>query len=140
LVANAGTDDEFLQAIRKDAEKGDPVSQAWLGDLYAKGEGAPGDDATAIKWLRLASDKGSTEAQQKLGFQYFQGRGVPQNYVVAYLWMNAAAVATSGASQQAALRNRDMVAAKMTAAQRAEAQRLLQASALKLSRTAPSRP
>ena len=37
-----------------------------LGLMYAQGEGAKRDPATAEKWFRRAADHGSVEAQVKL--------------------------------------------------------------------------
>jgi hypothetical protein len=51
---------------------------------------------------------------------YVDGHGVPQDYVQAHMWFNLAGA--SGVAK--ALKNRDTVAAKMTPAQIAEAQRL----------------
>ncbi len=56
---------------------------------------------------------------------YDVGQGVPQDYVQAHKWYN---LATSrfppGENRDLAVKNRDLVATKMTAAQIAEAQRL----------------
>jgi TPR repeat protein len=51
---------------------------------------------------------------------YFQGQGVPQDYIIAHQWANLAAA--RGAENAVELR--DGIAAKMTPAQIAEAQRL----------------
>jgi TPR repeat protein len=52
---------------------------------------------------------------------YANGHGVPQDYVLAHMWFNLAAA--TGMVETAAA-DRDMVAAKMTPAQIAEAQKL----------------
>ena len=54
---------------------------------------------------------------------YANGQGVPQDYVQAQKWFNLGA--TSGDAK--AVKNRDIVASKMTPAQIAEAQRLASA-------------
>jgi uncharacterized protein len=51
---------------------------------------------------------------------YFLGHGVPENYIIAHQWFNLAAA--GGGKNAEDLRN--TVAAKMTQAQIAEAQRL----------------
>jgi uncharacterized protein len=51
---------------------------------------------------------------------YGTGHGVPQDYVIAHMWFNLAAA--SGDKEAAEVR--DMLAAKMTPAQVAEAQKL----------------
>jgi len=56
---------------------------------------------------------------------YDQGHGVPQDYAQAHMWYNlAASHAEDPATRETAVKNRDDVAAKMTPAQIAEAQRL----------------
>lgn len=58
---------------------------------------------------------------------YYYGRGVPQDYVEAHKWYILAAAnypASETESRNMAAKNRDGVAAMMTPAQIAEAQRL----------------
>jgi len=59
-------------------------------------------------------------AQGNLGMMYANGRGVPQDYVQAHMWLNLA----SAGGNEIGRKNRDMVAAKMTPAQIAQAQQL----------------
>ena len=54
---------------------------------------------------------------------YGNGQGVPQDYVQAHKWFNLSAAS----GDAGALKNRDDVAARMTPAQIAEAQRLASA-------------
>ncbi len=78
------------------------------------------DYPTALRlWMPLAR-QGDAGAQFNLGIMYANGRGVPQNYVLAYMWSN---LASAGGNAYGG-KNRDEVAAKMTPAQIAEAQRL----------------
>ena len=88
--------------------------------MYDHGQGVPQDYAEAVKWYRLAADQGYAVAQYNLGFMYADGQGVPQDYVQSHMWFNLAA-AQSDAN---AVQNRDIIAAKMTPDQIAEAQRL----------------
>jgi len=56
---------------------------------------------------------------------YHKGEGVPQDYVQAHLWFNlAASTLKEPKKREIAVSSRDLVAAKMTPAQIAEAQRL----------------
>lgn len=71
-------------------------------------------------WFRKAADQGNALAQSYLGALYFNGEGVPQDYVIAHMWLNLGAA--GGEDYAAEWRN--MVAAKMTPAQIAEAQKL----------------
>jgi TPR repeat protein len=70
-----------------------------------------------------AADQGNADAQFRLGQMYANGQGVRQNNVQAHKWFNL--VAVSGGAD--AVENRAIVAAKMTPAQIAEAQRLASA-------------
>jgi TPR repeat protein len=57
----------------------------------------------------------------------YDGNGVPKDYVQAHKWFNLAAPkyeASEALRPETAIQNRDRVAAKMTPAQIAEAQRL----------------
>jgi len=103
-----------LQLLRPLAEKGDPEAQINLGNMYFDGNGVPQDNGESVKWYLLAADQGSADAQIALGFLYEYGEAVPQDYVQAHKWFD---LAGSGLY-------RDTLAAKMTPAQIAEAQKL----------------
>jgi len=118
-------DAEAAKWFRKTAEQGDADAQYLLGFLYAEGPGVPQDFAEAAKWLRKAAMQGYAFAQGDLGFMYEKGRGVPQDYVQAHMWYNlAASRLPPGTKRDLAVKNRDIVAAKMTPAQISKAQRL----------------
>ncbi len=64
-------------------------------------------------------------AQYNLGVMYDIGRGVPQDYAQAHMWLNLAASRfPPGKDRDNAVKNRDIVAEKMTPAQISEAQKL----------------
>jgi uncharacterized protein len=93
--------------------------------MYEDGRGVPQDYAQAVGWYRKAADQGDSLAQFKLGLIYGQGQGMPQDYVRAHMWFNIAAAGASDASvRDQSVKYRDLVAAKMTPEQIAEAQRL----------------
>jgi uncharacterized protein len=106
---------------RKAAEQGDAGAQRSLGNMYRIGRGMPSDNAAAASWYRKAAEQGDARAQNNLGIMYDKGQGVQQDYVTAHMWLSLAA-ATSGFNE--AVRNRDIVAKRMTPAQIAEAQKL----------------
>jgi len=55
----------------------------------------------------------------------YEGHGVPQDYVIAYMWLNLSAAGPNNREGvKLASELRDVVAAKMTPAQIAEAQKL----------------
>jgi uncharacterized protein len=97
------------------------ISGAFAG-LFEEGLHARdrGDYATAMRYFRPLADRGDPMAQSNLGFMYLYGRGVPQDYISAHMWFNLAA---SGGDRSAHFA-RDLVAAKMTPVQMAEAQKL----------------
>ncbi len=83
-----------------------------------------GDYATALREWRPLAEQGHADAQFKLGVMYFNGRGVPQDYAQAHKWFNFAASSFPPGVRNKSVKNRDIVAKKMTPEQIAEAQRL----------------
>ena len=141
-----------LRLLRPLAEQGNARAQSTLGFMYANGRGVAKDDAAAVSWYRKAAeqgyvraqldlggiyetqnddvaaaswyrkaaDQGLAFAQHDIGVMYAAGRGVAQDYVQAHMWFNlSAAQGNAGA-----VKNRNLIAAHMTPAQLAEAQRL----------------
>ncbi len=74
-------------------------------------------EAASTQW-RSAAAGGDRRAMLALGRLLVQGRGVPQDYVEAHKWLSLAA----SRGERAALKERDVLAAKMTAEQVAAAQ------------------
>ena len=97
-------------AARADFEAG---SAAWDAGRHAE---------ALSEWQAAAAD-GDGRAMLRLGRAFRAGIGVPADYVAAYMWLNLAA----GAGHAEAAAERDALAAVMTAAERAEAQRLARA-------------
>jgi TPR repeat protein len=107
---------------RKAAEQGDAAAKSDLADIqerlgimYELGAGVAKDHAEAAVWYRMAAEHGNADAQAGLGNLYLNGRGVPQDSVTAHM---------SESGDQEAAKARDSVAAKMTPAQIAEAQKM----------------
>ena len=125
-----GVPPDYAEAVlwyRRAAEKGLVVAQFMLGLMYAEGEDVPQDYAEAVRWYRRAAEQDNADAQFKLGVGYDNGYGVPQDLVQAHKWYNLAASRASGVDQdlrEKAVRSRDRIAARLTPAQLAEAQRL----------------
>jgi hypothetical protein len=118
---------EALRWFRNAADKGDAAAQFYLGFMYSEGQGVPRDYAEAAKWFQSAADKGDAQAQYNLGLFYAKGEmgaREPDN-VSAYMWFNLAAAGfpASDPRRSTAVGDRDVVAAKMTAEQIAEAQK-----------------
>lgn len=104
------------------AEGGRASAQHFLGKMYENGLGVPQDYVQAAKWYRLAAEQGHGGAQLFLAGMYAAGEGVPRDYVQAYKWFELSA---AGGGGDFAASSRDKVAAKLTPAQIAEAQRLV---------------
>ncbi len=82
-----------------------------------------GDYAAALREWRPLAEQGHAMAQTFLGVMYSKGQGVPQDYVLAHMWFDLAA--WPGQSlRDLVIKDREAVAAWMTPAQIAEAQRL----------------
>ncbi len=109
------------------AKQGNAKAQYNLGVMYRKGQGVPQDDAEAVKWYRKAAEQGYAGAQNNLGFMYGKGQGVPQDDAQAHMWYNLAASRfPPGENRDQSVKNRDIVAERMTPAQISEAQKLAQ--------------
>ena len=124
MYANGqGVPQDYATAVswyRKAAEQGDDRAQHNLGFMYANGQGVTQDYAAAVSWYRKAAEQGHATAQHTLGVMYDKGQGVPQDYVQAHMWLNLAAAK----GETNAVKNRDIVAKKMTPAQIGEAQKM----------------
>ncbi len=114
-----------IRELRPLAEQGVAEAQSNLGVMYERGQGVPQDYAEAVKWYRKAAEQGNASAQHNLGVMYDKGGGVPQDYVQAHKWYNLAASRhPPGEDRDRAVKNRDIVAKRMTPAQISEAQQL----------------
>ncbi len=109
----------------KAAEQGDAAAQNNLGVMYKMGLGVPQDYAEAVRWWRKAAEQGHANAQYNLGLMYKNGLGVPQDEAQGYMWFNlAASTFPPGEDRDQSVKNRDIVAKRMTPAQISEAQKL----------------
>ena len=123
-----GVPQDYAEAVkwfRLAAEQGNAGAQNSLGVMYERGRGVPLDDAEAVNWYRKAAEQGDATAQSNLAVMYTHGRGVQTDDVQAHKWFN---LATSrlplGDARTKGLQNRDLIAAFMTPAQIAGAQKL----------------
>lgn len=108
------------------AEKGDAEAQYHLALMLGEGQSIPENDVDAATWYRRAAAQGHAQAQYNLGLAYARGEGVAQDNVRAHMWFNIAATRFAGDSRgrAAAVKNRDVIAGKMSREDLAEAQRL----------------
>jgi TPR repeat protein len=118
-----GTTDTQLAAqwFEKAAIQGHADAQVSLGQMYEDGRGVKQDYKKAAEWYRRAAEHvpnlgGAGQGRNDLGLLYEDGLGVPKDYVQAYMWYT---LANSG-------QNCAMLQSKMTPAQVAEAQRMVE--------------
>ncbi len=128
-------DSEAVRWYRKAADQGKVEAETHLGQMYSEGQGVTQNYAEAVKWYRLAAEQGDPDAQHDLGLAYEEGEGIAQDFVLAYVWYSLAVSRYSALDKQLekapesdyrrdSMRQRDELAAKMTPAQIAEAQKL----------------
>ena len=106
------------------AEQGHATAQFNLGVMYEDGRGVPQDHAEAVKWHQFAAEQGHADAQHNLGVTYATGQGAQQDYVQAHMWFSLAGSRFPPDEDRDAVQSRDWVAAQMTPAQIAEAEKL----------------
>lgn len=107
---------------RKAAEQGHILASNNLGAAYEDGRGALQDHVEAVRLYEVAARANSTWGQRNLGRMLRDGKGTDANIVQAHAWLNLAASAEK--PQPDAIKERDALAAEMSSAQLAEAQRL----------------
>ncbi len=101
------------------------TAPAWAGFDEGVAAAKRGDYATALRELRPFAEQGNAKAQYSLGLMYRTGLGVPQDYAEALQWYNlAASRLPPGEDRDKAVKNRDIVAKRMTPAQISEAEKL----------------
>jgi TPR repeat protein len=113
---------EALKWIRKAADRGYDDAQYRLGVFYENGQGVPHDNAAAAMWYRKAADQGMGRAQLNLGFL----RAAAHDFVQAHMWFTLAIARierSDAKNRDIAAKSRDTIAAAMTTAQVAEAQK-----------------
>ncbi len=126
-LGGAGGREEAIKWLRKAAEQGNSIAQVNLGSIYKL---PPQDYVEAVKWLRLAAEQGDATAQLAIGViyayanQWVFAKGVPEDHVQAYMWLSLGASRFPASSKYYHSSDLDHVAAKMTSAEIAEAQRL----------------
>src|SRR5262245_28209441 len=120
---------EAAKWYRRAAESGYLPAAVNLALLYSGGgAGVAQDSAEAAKWLQFAAERGHATAQAMLGFAYASGRGVAADPVTAKMWLTLAADRLPlGRERDEAVRLRDSVALKLSAAQIEEARSRVQA-------------
>ena len=73
------------------AERGDPVTQFYLGEMYRQAQGVPYDMAEASQWYRKAAEQGHAEAQFQLAALHESGYGMERDRTQGVVWLSRAA-------------------------------------------------
>jgi hypothetical protein len=120
---------EAAKWYRQAAEQGHAEAQNRLGEMYDQGQGVKRSKAEAVKWYRKAAEQGHAKAAYKLGLRYMRSarHGASKDRVQAFMWLRVAASRLGPDDrnlQDQALKLRNEIAAKMTAQEIAEAERL----------------
>ena len=84
-----------LQVWMDGAQRGDPKSQMYVGEIYEKGLGVPPDYAAAAQWYRRSAEQGYAPAALSLGVLYENGLGVPRDPKQAAQWYGRATGAST---------------------------------------------
>ena len=77
----------------------------------------------AMFWFKQLADEGDPDAQYNLGVLLWKGQGVPADLQQAYVWFSVSAANSSGEANKRASSARDIVAAKLTPEQLAQAKK-----------------
>ena len=105
------------------AEGGDRNAQFTIGFMYDYGRGLPASKPDAVTWYRLAAEQGLTVAQFTLGTIFEAGRAAPLDLIEAFRWYSVAARnLAEGETRDTVIERRDAVAARLSIADRAEAE------------------
>ncbi|MBK9306302.1 MAG: sel1 repeat family protein [Nitrospira sp.] len=106
------------------AEQGVASAQFYLGVMHDRGRGVRQDYQMAVAWFRKAAAQGYPGPQNNLGLIYERGRGVRKDLVRAFMWYQLAGALVPGDEGEAALKRRDVLSSKMTAAQIEQAEEM----------------
>ncbi len=73
------------------ADKGDPVAQRNLGELYFNNELITPDYKKAFAWFKKSAEQGDALSQRYLGMMFFIGTAPERNMKNAKMWLSKAA-------------------------------------------------
>ncbi len=130
----AYNDGRYAEAARiwaNTARQGDATAQYYLGRLYESGVGGRQDYALAARYYTSAARQQHPYAQAALAILYAYGKGLPQDFTLSYRWSSLAAAnypKWAKDERVAAQRNREIVAARMSAPELLAAQRAVDQS------------
>lgn len=73
------------------ANDGDSDSQAWIGAMYANGDGRTASNEKSFEWYLKAAKKGHAMAAANVGAALYMGNGVKKNIKDAIYWLEKSA-------------------------------------------------
>lgn len=91
-LSSAYAQEQSIQSIKEEAQKGVSSAQYLLGMAYVQGSSGQKKDFTeAARWFRSAADQNNVEAAYHLGVMCALGEGMQQDYTQAAEWYKKAA-------------------------------------------------
>jgi TPR repeat protein len=100
------------------------MAQVSLAEMYLAGQPFKQDFKEALKWYRKAADQDHPTAQYNLATMYSKGQGVGADPVQAHMWADLACQSAKGSELAEAVKLRDALESRLTAAQVAQSKRL----------------
>ncbi|MBI5771002.1 MAG: sel1 repeat family protein [Verrucomicrobia bacterium] len=118
---------EGFAIYRRAAATGNLAAQYHVAGAYQHGQGVAKNPPEAVRWYRMAAEAGHPMSQHLLAGALEKGEGLPPNLVEAYLWQrrwaeHAFANPNATIAKEVARTAVDRLGAKLTPAQRAEAE------------------
>jgi TonB family protein len=113
--------DRILELSEK-VRSGDASAEFELANAFFEGRDMPKDEKQGAALLERAARDGLPKAQFQMGERSYGSGGDPETYIVAYVWYS---LAQRGGSEQGQTKAQ-ILAAEMTSAQLAEAQKRLE--------------
>ena len=117
-------DAQAVAWLRKAAAQGNAGGEGRLGEMYVKGQGVPQDYAQAHMWLRKGAEQGNSLSQDEPRFSVRDRQRRAARLCAGAHVVQSGGVCTQDAAIATSAQMRDLVAAKMTPAQIAEAQKM----------------
>ena len=112
---------------KKAAGQGNIKAMHNLAVLSANQSKDSPDYATAAQWFEQAAERGLSDSQFNLAVLHENGLGVSQDLTIAYKWL----VLAAKSGDKEAIRRRDILQGKLTAAQLTQAEALISAWKIK---------
>jgi hypothetical protein len=115
---------QALVWFKRCAQRGHANAMYAIGNMYYHGELGPKDHRQAFDWFKTAAARGHSRAMNDLGVMYYRGEGRPKDLVRAYFWFSLGAAMKN----QKAIKNLEVTGAKLSPAQKEQAESLLSAA------------